>query len=162
MSPIQILSVAVLSLCVAFAASAQPVCPAQWLPGDGVPGVSGSVYAQTLWDPDGAGPLPAQLVVAGSFTLAGNVLANNIATYNPATGAWSALGTGMDGGVRALTTLPNGDLVAGGGFTTAGNQVSVYLARYTFGTSCPADFNCSGDISVQDIFDFLAAYFTGC
>jgi len=102
------------------------------------------------------------LVVGGSFTLAGNVLANNIATYNPATGAWSALGTGMDGGVRALTTLPNGDLVAGGGFTTAGNQVSVYLARYTFGTSCPADFNCSGDISVQDIFDFLAAYFTGC
>jgi hypothetical protein len=27
---------------------------------------------------------------------------------------------------------------------------------------CPADFNNSGQASVQDIFDFLAAYFTGC
>lgn len=28
-------------------------------------------------------------------------------------------------------------------------------------TICPADFNCSGGVSVQDIFDFLAAYFAG-
>jgi hypothetical protein len=28
--------------------------------------------------------------------------------------------------------------------------------------ACPADFNGSGAISVQDIFDFLAAYFAGC
>jgi hypothetical protein len=28
-------------------------------------------------------------------------------------------------------------------------------------TLCPADFNCSGASSVQDIFDFLAAYFAG-
>ena len=27
---------------------------------------------------------------------------------------------------------------------------------------CAADFNQSGIISVQDIFDFLAAYFVGC
>jgi hypothetical protein len=27
-------------------------------------------------------------------------------------------------------------------------------------TVCPADFNCSGSVSVQDIFDFLTAYFT--
>jgi hypothetical protein len=28
-------------------------------------------------------------------------------------------------------------------------------------TACPADFNGSGSVSVQDIFDFLAAYFGG-
>ncbi len=28
--------------------------------------------------------------------------------------------------------------------------------------ACPADFNNSGSVSVQDIFDFLAAYFAGC
>jgi len=28
--------------------------------------------------------------------------------------------------------------------------------------ACPGDFNQSGAISVQDIFDFLAAYFAGC
>lgn len=27
---------------------------------------------------------------------------------------------------------------------------------------CPIDFNNSGDVSVQDLFDFLAAYFAGC
>ena len=28
--------------------------------------------------------------------------------------------------------------------------------------TCPTDFNASDTISVQDIFDFLAAYFAGC
>lgn len=28
-------------------------------------------------------------------------------------------------------------------------------------SACPADVNCSGNLSVQDIFDFLAAYFAG-
>lgn len=36
-----------------------------------------------------------------------------------------------------------------------------FLAAY-FGGDPRADFNASGAISVQDIFDFLAAYFTGC
>ncbi|MFN7020156.1 MAG: hypothetical protein ACK4WH_02355 [Phycisphaerales bacterium] len=30
------------------------------------------------------------------------------------------------------------------------------------GTNCPADFNNSGGVTAQDIFDFLAAYFAGC
>jgi len=36
-----------------------------------------------------------------------------------------------------------------------------FLAAY-FGNDPRADFNASGTISVQDIFDFLAAYFAGC
>lgn len=32
----------------------------------------------------------------------------------------------------------------------------------TPGGGCPADFNNSGSVTVQDIFDFLSAYFTGC
>jgi hypothetical protein len=27
--------------------------------------------------------------------------------------------------------------------------------------ACPADYNCSGALSVQDIFDFLGAWFAG-
>ena len=27
---------------------------------------------------------------------------------------------------------------------------------------CPADYNHSGSVTVQDIFDFLTAYFRGC
>ena len=29
-------------------------------------------------------------------------------------------------------------------------------------TTCAPDFNCSGLLSVQDIFDFLAGWFGGC
>jgi len=27
---------------------------------------------------------------------------------------------------------------------------------------CRADFNDSGDVTVQDLFDYLAAFFSGC
>jgi hypothetical protein len=36
-----------------------------------------------------------------------------------------------------------------------------FLAAY-FANSPSADFNHVGGVTVQDIFDFLAAYFTGC
>ena len=35
--------------------------------------------ALTTWDPDGNGPLPAQLVAGGAFTTAGGVTVNGIA-----------------------------------------------------------------------------------
>lgn len=102
----------------------QDQCPASWQPFDlgtaSYPGVNGGVHASTTWDPDGPGPMPPQLVVAGSFTLAGNTLANNIAAYDPATARWAPLGNGVEGYVYALTSLPNGELVAAGDFTMAG------------------------------------------
>jgi hypothetical protein len=57
-------------------------------------------------------------VAGGEFTTAGDVDARHIARWNGA--SWSTLGLGMNGPVYALTTLPNGDLVAGGRFTMAG------------------------------------------
>jgi hypothetical protein len=36
-----------------------------------------------------------------------------------------------------------------------------FLAAY-FAGDTRADFNGAGGITVQDIFDFLAAYFAGC
>jgi hypothetical protein len=36
-----------------------------------------------------------------------------------------------------------------------------FLAAY-FAGGITGDFNGAGGISVQDIFDFLAAYFAGC
>jgi len=132
-SPILLLVVGALE------ARASAQCSTQWLAGPGVPGTDGWVQASTWWDPDGPGPLGQVLVIGGTFTVAGTVLANNIATYDPVSGAWSALGSGMGGGmwgrsVNALTTLPNGDLVAGGNFTTAGGISANYIARWN-GTS---------------------------
>ena len=116
-------------------------CPPAWQPFDAstasFPGVDGIVFASVMWDPDGpAGPIPPRLVIGGRFTIASNLLdINNIAVYDPASGQWSRLGTGMAAGsgiptVSALTTLPNGDLIAGGFFTTAGGVAARNIARW--------------------------------
>lgn len=69
------------------AASAPAQCSTFWRAGDGVPGIRGQVNATHLWDPDGAGPAPPQLVFGGSFAMAGDVLASRIVALDPATGA---------------------------------------------------------------------------
>ena len=84
----------------------------------------------TVWDPDGPGPLPPVVVVGGSFTVAGSVVANNIAAWNPATGQWSALGVGTNSTVRALSILPSGELVVGGEFTAAGSVIAQHVALW--------------------------------
>ena len=117
--------------------SALAQCTPEWLPGQPAPGLAGlAVTAMTHWDPDGSGPLPARLVVAGSFQSVGNVAANNIAALDPTTGAWSALGAGIDtfGQVFALVALPNGDLVAGGSFAAAGGTGVSNIARWNGST----------------------------
>jgi hypothetical protein len=87
--------------------------------GRGVPSLDDTATCLCEWDPDGAGPLGPLLVVGGLFTLAGDLPANGIAAFDPATGQWSPLGT-IDGQVQALAVLPNGQLVAGGQFSTSG------------------------------------------
>ena len=81
---------------VLLGAHARAQCANSWTafgPPCGVGGL-GPVRASCPWDPDGPGPLPERLVVAGDFTTVGNVAANNIAVWEPATGAWSPLGSG--------------------------------------------------------------------
>src|SRR5687767_11535222 len=105
-------------------------CATQWLPGVGIPGTDGTVFATTLWDPDGPGPRQHLLVVGGAFSVAGTVAASNIAVWDPATGVWSPVGSGTSGNVVALAALPNGDLVAGGEFTSAGGAVVNFIASW--------------------------------
>lgn len=118
----------VVALAVAPAARGQ--CAAYGPQWEGMPGLNSTVYAIAEWDPDGAGPTTPRLAVGGAFSLVGEVSVNHIASYDPATGQWSALGSGMNNAVRALTTLPNGDLVAGGDFTTAGGVAANRIARW--------------------------------
>jgi len=73
-------------------------------------GGSGSVYA------------------GGNFTTAGGVEVNYIAKWDGVT--WSALGTGMDDDVWALTVDSLGDVYAGGYFTTAGGVAANYIAKW--------------------------------
>lgn len=128
----------------ASAVRGQGGCPEGWQPFDpstaSYPGVNGSVYASTMWDPDGpTGPMAPRLVIGGSFTVAGSVFANNIAVYDFTTGQWSALGTGIRNlngvvvplpSVTALASLPNGDLIVGGHFDRAGGVSANNIARW--------------------------------
>ena len=105
-------------------------CSNLWAPIGPLGGVGGPVHAAIAWDPDGPGPLAERLVVGGEFSSAGNVIATNIAVWDPTSGAWSALGSGCNASVRALAVLPNGRLVAGGQFSTAGGVSANRIAQW--------------------------------
>ena len=91
----------------------------------------GTVRTTVNWDPDGAGPRTPLLVVGGTFRNAGGIACRNVATLDPATGQWAALGAGMSGdnssteGVYSLAVDAQGRLVAGGRlwFQTPGGTV---------------------------------------
>ena len=110
------------------AASAQ--CGQVWGPPSSIAGLDSQVTSMTTWDPDGPGPLPAQLVCGGYMTLAGTVPVANVARWDPATGEWAALGSGTGDPLFALETLANGDVVAGGWLTSAGGAPVSGIARW--------------------------------
>lgn len=96
----------------------------------------GGLNAVELWDPDGAGPLEARLVIGGYFysPIDGISLAN-VAEWDGTT--WQPLGNGPDLTVNALTTWdPDGDgpavdlLVAGGVFSHAGGAPANSIAAW--------------------------------
>ena len=63
--------------------------------GASIPGTDAIVRATCLWDPEGPGPLQPVVAIGGEFVAAGTVVANCVAAFDPASGTWSALGTGM-------------------------------------------------------------------
>lgn len=113
-------------------------CTPQWLAG-GMPQLNGPVYASIMWDRDKSGPLPASVVVGGSFTLAGSTAVSNLALWDGV--EWFDIGGGVSGtlhgttAINALAVASNGDLLVGGAFDNAGSgggQVAANcIARYS-------------------------------
>lgn len=106
-----LVSVALAAITLGVAATvATAQCEPKWQPFDPstatFPGTDGIVHATTMWDPDGQGPQTPKLVVGGSFTLAGNAVASNIAVFDPDTSDWSALGSGTDGAYTRWPPCP--------------------------------------------------------
>jgi hypothetical protein len=85
------------------------------------PGLDGGVAVILL---DGSG----NLFIGGSFTTAGDVVANHLARWDGS--RWSDVGGGMDGSVSALAVDGSGNLYAGGYFTTAGGVGASNIARW--------------------------------
>jgi Immunoglobulin I-set domain len=98
-------------------------------------GLNGLVRAVTSWDPDGAGPMPPQLIAGGDFFMSGGADNNFVARWDGS--SWQPLSTGTNGGLTCLTTWdPDGDgplndvLVAGGGFMAAGGVTVNNIAYF--------------------------------
>ncbi|MCB0047502.1 MAG: hypothetical protein KDD92_18910, partial [Caldilineaceae bacterium] len=72
------------------------------------------------------------LYAGGDFTTAGGATVNRVAKWNGS--SWTALGSGMNSTVRALTMDASGTLYAGGYFTAAGGASADYIAQWD-GTS---------------------------
>jgi hypothetical protein len=73
--------------------------------------------------------------------------------------ATGGFGTDPNNASLVLVRACRADINGSGSVTV--QDIFDFLAAY-FGNSPTADINLSGAISVQDIFDFLAAYFAGC
>lgn len=104
-------------------------CPPVVPLGTGALGVDNTVAAMVEWDPDGSGPLGPRWVLGGTFSTAGDVLSPGVAAFDPATGQWSGFGAG-GADVRALSALPNGQLLAAGDFAATLGQPGARLALW--------------------------------
>jgi hypothetical protein len=108
-------------------------------------GVNNDVYALAV--------VGNEVVVGGSFTLAGGVSANYVARFNTQTNTWSSLGTGSSNGVNntvfALAVVGN-EVVVGGIFTSAGGVSANYVARFNTQTNTWSSLGTGSSNGVND------------
>ena len=93
--------------------------------------------------------------VGGSFRLAGDIVANNVALFDDT--GWHDLGGGLTGVVTALAVDEDGGVYAGGDFTGA----SFYNLGYWDGTTWSGVGNASGTITALVLADDGTLYAAG-
>ena len=98
------------------------------------PGCNRSVFALHA--------VAGELFIGGDFSLCGNANAVGVARFDPATGTFSALGSGTDRPVLALAAIGT-DLYVGGRFNRAGASPATRIAVY--------DTTQSGDAGWSDL-----------
>ncbi len=105
-----------------------PLAPARaqscgaWVQGPdrGIAGVVGTIFDALECDPDGAGPMGDMLVVAGDFTIAGDLESRFVAAWDGE--RWIPMGTGLQYGAASALAFHEGRLYVGGSFS--GNALS--------------------------------------
>jgi trimeric autotransporter adhesin len=113
--------------------------------------------------------LDGRLYVAGEFTTAGGVIVEHVACWDPVTGDWSALGSGVIGTysppyVHAMAA-GHDRLYVGGTFTTAGGADANYIACWDPSTQAwsPLGAGMNGDVVALAVLDgkvYAAGAFT--
>lgn len=120
------LFVLVICWCSMAGAWALDVIPGEWQTFGGVSaGCNGTIHESVEAD-DGS------IYFGGSFSVCGDVAANNVVKYDPASNQFSPLGDGVNGVVFDLAPVGS-ELYVGGGFFEAGGQSARYLARWDGG-----------------------------
>ena len=87
-------------------------------------GLNGPVWAIAVSGND--------VFVGGQFTMAGAIPVNNIAKWDGTN--WSALGSGIGGGLVTAMTIHNGRVYVGGAFTSAGGAPANNVAYWESGS----------------------------
>jgi FlgD Ig-like domain len=91
-------------------------------------GTDDFVHALSTWDPDGAGPLPARLVVGGQFNSIAGVPAHKLAYFDAVDEQWHGpAADGLFADVRALCAY-NNDLIVGAG--TSWDMIHMIAGRW--------------------------------
>jgi hypothetical protein len=125
--------------------------------GEGFNGIN----QRSPWDlettPDG------KVILSGAFDQIDSVPANNIALYDPASGTWAPIGTGM--ALRIQTSVwdvavdPDGVIYAGGQFISAGGNSDAWnVAKFDCNLACLADLTGDGQLDFFDVSAFLNAF----
>jgi hypothetical protein len=104
------------------------------------------------------------IYIGGAFTnLAGIANADGIAQYNPQTGAFTALGTGVNAGgqVLALAVAPDGTLYAGGTFTSMGGVANTNRIAKWDGANWTSISSSANDNVRSLAFDHVGTLYVG-
>ncbi len=87
-------------------------------------GVNGKISSAVVYN--------GSLIIAGQFSVAGNIMAKNIAAWNGST--WASLGEGLDGNVYDFAVselfVYDNKLIATGWFTASGTTPLKYIAAW--------------------------------
>ncbi|MBN8644974.1 MAG: hypothetical protein J0L61_06995 [Planctomycetes bacterium] len=113
------------------------------------------------FDADGPGPESPEVLVGGSFTVAGSAIVNGLARWDGR--SWRAAGNGVRTIVESLTSWdPDGPgpsaraLVAGGSFNTVGGAIGNCVARWDGSAWSPMGTGMSGGL--RPVVSALAAW----
>lgn len=107
-------------------------CEPGILPFAGNVTANGPAFASARWDPDGEGPRPSLLVIAGGFDHVGNgAVAGSTAAFDPVTRQWTHDFEGSAGLVRTLLTTDDGSLYAAGEFIDPVSGSIAYVAKWS-------------------------------